>query len=449
MQQTKLIKATFTFLLTFIFVIYILPVPIFAFGPSSDEIYQGIDVSTYQGNIDFKKVKESGIEIVYIKSSEGTSLVDPLFEANYKKAKENGLKIGFYHYVTARTEEQAIKQAEFFVSTLSGKVADCKLAMDFESFGDLSKEEINKIGLAFLKKVEELSKKEVVLYSNANNANNIWSGEILNYPLWIAQYEVNEPQNDGNWNSWVGWQYTDVGEIEGIDAYVDRDKYTKEIFLSDTSEVPEPTEKPEPTKKPEPTEEPEPTKKPEPTEKPEPTKKPEQPENPNNPEEPENPSNTKTITIKKGDTLSCLALKYNTTVKELVKLNNIKNPNLIYAGEKLIVPYKKTSNDSTQIYIVQKGDTLSEIAQEFDTTITQIATDNNISNINLIYPGQELKVKNNSLCHDCGHIIYTVQKGDSLWKIARRNNTTIANIVRLNRIKNPNLIYPNQMFRMR
>ncbi len=267
-------------------------------------------------------------------------------------------------------------------------------------------------------------------------------GEILNYPLWIAQYEVEEPQNNGTWSSWVGWQYTDVGEVEGIETYVDRDKYTKEIFLSDTSKIPTPEE---PTKPVEPTKPEEPTKPVEPT-KPE---NPENPEEPENPTEPEEPQSTKTITIKKGDTLSCLAIKYNTTVKELVKLNNIKNPNLIYAGEKLIVPYKKTSNNSTQIYIVQKGDTLSKIAQEFNTTVTKIATDNNISNINLIHPGQELKMQNSSLCHDCGHIIYTVQKGDSLWKIARKNNTTIANIVRLNRIKNPNLIYPNQMFRMR
>ena len=161
------------------------------------------------------------------------------------------------------------------------------------------------------------------------------------------------------------------------------------------------------------------------------------------------PNNTKTITIKKGDTLSCLAKKYNTTVQELVKLNNIKNPNLIYAGAELIVPYKKTSEDNTQIYIVQKGDTLSEIALRFNTTVTKIASDNNISNVNLIYPKQELKIQNSSISYDCGHTIYTVQKGDSLWTIAKRNNTTIANIVRLNRIKNPNLIYPKQMLRIK
>ncbi len=413
MSKTKFIKINLIFLLTFTFIIYILSAPIFAFGPSSSKIYQGIDVSIYQGDIDFEKVKQSGIEVVYIKSSEGSNFIDPLFERNYEKAKRSNLKVGFYHYVTARTEEQAIRQAEFFVSTISGKVADCRLAMDFENFGNLSKEEINRIGLAFLKRVEELSKKEVVLYSDAFNANSTWSGEITKYPLWIAQYEVEEPENNGTWNSWVGWQYTDVGDIRGIEAYVDRDKYTKEIFLSDNSELP----------------------------------KPEIPEKPEKPEDPSKPERTKTITIKRGDTLSCLAIKYNTTVEELVKLNNIKNPNLIYAGKKLIVPNNQKDSANSETYTVKKGDTLSKIALIFNTTVNEIAKNNNIQNVNLIYPNQRLIIYNNNN-FDTGHTLYKVQKGDSLWKIARRNNTTIANILRLNRIKNKNLIYPNQIFRI-
>ena len=58
-------------------------------------------------------MKEAGIDVVYIKSSEGSGFIDPKFERNYEEAKKNGLKIGFYHYVNARTEEEAIKEAEF------------------------------------------------------------------------------------------------------------------------------------------------------------------------------------------------------------------------------------------------------------------------------------------------------------------------------------------------
>ena len=94
---------------------------IFAFGPSSDEIYQGIDVSEWQGNIDFETVKQAGIEAVYIRSSEGSDYVDHYFEANYAKAREAGLRIGFYHYVTARTIEEGREQARFFASVVSSK----------------------------------------------------------------------------------------------------------------------------------------------------------------------------------------------------------------------------------------------------------------------------------------------------------------------------------------
>ena len=109
------------FIVTMLFQFYILVLPSFAFSPSGDTIYEGIDVSSWQGKIDFSQVKASGIEVVYIKSSEGFRSVDSYFEQNYTNAKNAGLKVGFYHYVTARSVEDAVKQANFFVSTISGK----------------------------------------------------------------------------------------------------------------------------------------------------------------------------------------------------------------------------------------------------------------------------------------------------------------------------------------
>ena len=94
-------------------------IPVHAFGPSTNEIYEGIDVSVYQGDIDYAKVKSAGIQVVYIKSSEGSNFVDPYFEKNYLNAKANGLYIGVYHYVRARTVEQAKIEAQFFVSLFS------------------------------------------------------------------------------------------------------------------------------------------------------------------------------------------------------------------------------------------------------------------------------------------------------------------------------------------
>ena len=405
-------KMIISFLVVVTMPMYILIAPVYAFGPSSSNIYDGIDVSGWQGNIDYSEVASSGIEIVYMKASEGTSFVDPYFNQNYTNAKANGLKVGFYHYLTARSNSEAVAEANFFVSTISGMTPDCRLAMDFESFGNLSAEEINEIGLTFMQTVESLSGKEMVIYSDTSNASNIFGGGLTNYPLWVAQYEVEEPTPNGNWDSWVGWQYTDAGEISGINGYVDRDRFTDGILLNENSEVP-------------------------------------LPDNTNKP----SAGGTTTITIQRGQTLSGIALEYNTTVQILVELNNIANPNLIYAGSTLIVPSGETSIDTDgnsasgqTIYVVQRGDTLNKIATEFGTTARAIAVENNIRNINLIYVGQRLIIPTNR--YDLNHTLYKIQWGDTLWSISRRYGVPIATIVRLNRIQNPNLIYAGSTIRI-
>ena len=158
------------------------------------------------------------------------------------------------------------------------------------------------------------------------------------------------------------------------------------------------------------------------------------------------PTETTTIVIQWGDTLSQLAIDYNTTVEELVNLNNIENPNLIYAGNTLIVPVNGGSSpegSDEKIYIVKSGDTLSQIALNFGTTVNAIAERNNIINVNLIYPGQILIIPVNSqnINQNTNYITYKIQWGDTLWSISRRYGVSIAYLVRLNRIQNPNLIY--------
>ncbi len=391
---------------------YILITPVYAFSPWGDVIYQGIDVSGWQGNINYAEVKNSGIEIVYMKSSEGRSFVDPYFNQNYTNAKANGLKVGFYHYLIARSNEEAIEEARFFVSVISGKEPDCKLAMDFESFGNLSVEEINQIGITFMTAVQNLSGKEVIIYSNTNDARNVFSGELTNYPLWVAQYEVREPTPNGKWSTWAGWQYTSTGEVAGISGHVDRNKFTEQVLLNTSGTIPLPNNSDKPVA-----------------------------------------GGTTTITVQRGDTLSRIALEYNTTVARLVELNNIANPNLIYTGQTLIVPSGETPDDTDgnstsgqTVYIVKAGDTLNQIAASYGVTARAIAVENGIRNINLIYVGQRLIIPTNR--YDLNHTLYKIKWGDTLYSISRRYGVPIAAIVRLNRIQNPNLIYAGQTIRI-
>lgn len=363
----------------------------------------GIDVSEWQGEIDYAAVKGSGIEVVYIKATEGQQFIDPYFEENYINAKANGLNIGFYHYLVARTEEEAILEATHFVKTISGKEVDCKLAMDFESFGELSIQEINNISKTFLETVEELSGKKVIIYSDAYNARNIFSDELSAYALWIAEYEVEEPTENEKWETWEGWQYTDSGKVNGIEGNVDKDYFTKEVLLDDNSSI-------------------------------------------KNPEEPSQTQEYIYIKVRKGDTLNKIARDYNTTVEELVALNNIPNPNLIYINQILKIPSEVTGENNNYIeYVVRRGDTLIKLANEYSTTVATLVNLNNISNPNLIYIGQRIKVPNRKI-QECEN--YTIQYGDTLTSIARKFSTTVGNIAKTNGIKNINIIYAGETIKI-
>lgn len=338
--------------LCFLGIFVLFPSFCFAFPASSSVIYDGIDVSEWQGYIDYSSVKNTGIEVVYIRSSEGSNYIDPYFRDNYENAKDNGLRVGFYHYVTARSVSEARIQAQFFVSVIKGTSPDCRLAMDFESFGNLSKDEINEIAKEFLAEVERLSGKEVVIYSDAYNAAYTFNKELaLKYPIWVADYYVSEPGN-GNWETWDGFQYTDRGDISGISGYVDRDYFSSEILLSDSSAISTETT-------------------------------------------PDVHQNTNCIIVRRGNTLSQIALRYNTSYQYLAKVNNIPNPNLIYVGQRICVPSleRKTINDTShRLYIVQRGNTLTYISKLFGVSIETITQLNDIKNPNLIFTGEILRI---------------------------------------------------------
>lgn len=157
-MKSKLLKVFILFIMLIMSSFGIVFNITYALSPSSDEIYEGIDVSAYQGYINYQRVKSNGIEVVYIKASEGTYLEDPYFRTNYNNAKENELKVGFYHFIRARNEEEAIKEAEFFSKVIAGTTPDCRLAIDFEVFGNLNREEINRISIVFLRESKGINK---------------------------------------------------------------------------------------------------------------------------------------------------------------------------------------------------------------------------------------------------------------------------------------------------
>lgn len=136
-------------------------------------------------------------------------------------------------------------------------------------------------------------------------------------------------------------------------------------------------------------------------------------------------------TVKKGDSLWLIANKYGTTVDELKSANNLKS-NTLSIGQTLIIPEKKESTSKIS-YVVKKGDSLWLIANKYDTTVEKIKSTNNLKS-NTLSIGQVLVIPSTS-----EFITYTVKKGDSLWLIANKYNTTVDNIKKLNNLSSNNL----------
>lgn len=389
----KLAKRILSFLLMLLVAISASVLHVSAISADTDEVFPGIDVSVYQGDIDFEQVKNSGIEIVYIRAGYGFSVTDPKFEENYTNATKAGLKCGAYYFVTARNTEQAYLQATRFAELISGKTFVARPAMDFEEFGSLGKNGINIVGLAFMQKLRELTGIVPMLYTDAYNASETWDWNFAQFPLWVADYGAEEPYVTSNiWQSYAGFQYSDRSEIPGIYGNVDLDRFTSSVFLNGANEV-TPTKSPDAIR----------------------------------------------YTVKRGDTLWGIAKKFGVTVSAVVNANNIRNPNLIYVGEVFIIPHM-TSAESFEytLYTVRRGDTLWGISRKFGTSINSIVALNGIKNPNLIYAGEVFKIPS---ARSEQAVIYTVKRGDTLWGISRKFGTTVENLVKLNSVKNPNLIY--------
>ena len=179
-------------------------------------------------------------------------------------------------------------------------------------------------------------------------------------------------------------------------------------------------------------------------------------------------ASTASYTVKSGDTLSGIASQYNTTVNQIISLNQLSNPNLIYVGQVLKLKNSQTTNSSSSssstaattagTYTVKAGDTLSAIASRYSTSSSTLASLNSLSNPNLIYVGQVLKVSANastssSTSSSANSTVttaasYTVKSGDTLSAIAAKYGTTYQALASANSISNPNDIYVGQVIKV-
>ncbi|MGN0520297.1 MAG: glycoside hydrolase family 25 protein [Candidatus Fimenecus sp.] len=188
-----------------------------------EKMFNGIDVSKWQGEIDWKKVKAAGVQFAILRDGYGRypNQADATFETNYQNAKAAGLYVGAYHYSYAKTAEEAKQEAAYCLSLLKGKVFDFPICYDIEDAcqATLSKEEISNIADAFCSELEKAGY-YVCLYMNLSWLNSKLCDDIFRkYDIWLAHWTTQT-----NFSRVYGlWQYTSNGTVDGIKGKVDLD----------------------------------------------------------------------------------------------------------------------------------------------------------------------------------------------------------------------------------
>lgn len=189
--------------------------------PPGYEIH-GIDVSKYQNNINWKEVKnmeEKGIKIgfVFIKATEGTSIVDAQFRRNWIEADEHNIPKGAYHFFVSN--RNAKKQADNFIQIVNLQKGDMPPVLDVEKSHGVSVADMQKGVKTWLNAVENHYGVKPVIYTNIDFYERYFADGFEDYPLWIAHYlQPDKPRIEKNW---LFWQHSEKGRVNGITTPVD------------------------------------------------------------------------------------------------------------------------------------------------------------------------------------------------------------------------------------
>lgn len=322
---------------------------------------KGLDVSQFQGEVDWERVKAAGYQFAMLRAGYGYNTVDAQFQRNASECNRIGLPIGAYWFCYAFSTDKAVQEADGCIDTISGYRLDYPVCYDIEQ---ATADYVEKQGVSF---TPALAKNVVKSFCNRIEAKGYFAMFYSNrsffdtyldtalaerYAFWYARYTSNFDGTDCGM-----WQYTSTGSVPGISGNVDLDlaymDYPAVIkkaglnHLSGSSPAPSPEPSPSPQ--------------------------------------------YITYVIQPGDTLSEIAQRYGTTTTALSSLNGISNPNRIYAGNTLKVP--ENGSSGAQYYTIKSGDTLSGIALRYNTTVSALARLNGISDPDRIYAGTRIRIR--------------------------------------------------------
>ena len=186
---------------------------------------KGVDVSSYQLDIDWKGLEKEGYKFAFIKATEGSSHVDDRFEENWKNVRKTDIRAGAYHFLSYDTSGKS--QAENFIKTVKKRHGMLPPAVDVEFYGEYeevhpSKKKLRKVLDMVLQELEDHYGQKPVIYTNTYIYDTYISGRYDDYPIWISAHDLPESLPDGS--NWTFCQYTFYGQSDSVgggEKYVD------------------------------------------------------------------------------------------------------------------------------------------------------------------------------------------------------------------------------------
>lgn len=319
---------------------------------------KGIDIASHQKNLNCENIDA---DFVIIKATQGTSYVNPYCDMHYQQSVRAGQLQGVYHYAEGGNPQE---EAAFFLKNVEGYIHKAILCLDWESqqnarWGNKDAEWVK----AFCDYVYDKVQVHPIVYVQASAMSRL-ACEIGDCGMWIAQYASSEPTGyqEHPWNEDAYLcairQYSSHGRIYGYDGDLDLDiAYMDDVAWHKYANPNGETKPVTPTPAPKPAQ-----------------------------------SAVRTYTVQAGDTLSGIASMYGTTYQHLAEINGIANPNIIHVGQVIKIDGGSTPTQAVY-HQIREGETLSGIAAKYGTTWQRLQQMNGISNPNLIYAGQTIRVK--------------------------------------------------------
>lgn len=185
----------------------------------------GIDVSEFQGDIDWQAVKAGGVVFAFARALEGETIHDSRFSANWQGMKDAGIVPGAYVFYVA--DDPPAKQAEIFTGLVTLEPGDLRPMVDIEqgSIGASAPANLVANFHTYLELIEKHYGVKPIIYTDPVFWNEHMDDSFGDYPLWVADYDVDSPTLPTGWDKWVFWQHSDSGSVAGIDGHVDLDTF--------------------------------------------------------------------------------------------------------------------------------------------------------------------------------------------------------------------------------